>query len=135
MLVLQTYYRQTVVLGGSTLESETQVLSSIYIDFHHIRDGETTIKIKFSLFEGGGHGVERKIAQNTVFRGKRHDNEILKVQILLSRNFVVIAQAPITIATERPAYHSFQNHCTHESIILKLFWGLQLQLSGVFRIN
>ena len=26
--------------------------------------------------------------------GKRHDNKILKVQILLSRIFVVIAQAP-----------------------------------------
>ena len=28
------------------------------------------------------------------FRWKRHNNKILKVQILLSRNFVVIAQAP-----------------------------------------
>ena len=27
------------------------------------------------------------------FRGKRHDNKILKVKILLSRNFVVMAQA------------------------------------------
>ena len=60
------------------------------------RDGETTIKIKFSLFEGGGEalGAERKIVQNAVFRRKRHDNKILKVQILLSRNFVVMAQAP-----------------------------------------
>ena len=41
-------------------------------------------------------GAERKIVQkNAVFRGKRHDNKILNVQILLSRNFVVIAQAPI----------------------------------------
>ena len=39
-------------------------------------------------------GSERKIVQNAVFRGKRHDNKISKVQILLSRNFVVIAQAP-----------------------------------------
>ena len=40
-------------------------------------------------------GTERKIVPNAVFfRGKRHDNKILKVQILLSRNFVVIAQAP-----------------------------------------
>ena len=39
-------------------------------------------------------GEERKIVQNAVFRGKRHDNKILKVQILLSRNFVVMAQAP-----------------------------------------
>ena len=42
-------------------------------------------------------GAERKTVQNAVFRGKLHDNKILKVQILLSRNFVVIAQAPIKI--------------------------------------
>ena len=139
----------------------------------NLRDGETTIKIKFSLSEGGGLGGKRgkpwrvpnppganplvaerafstsdywgrtgvarcaeemrqesvgisnrlltpchtrlrrpprilsatrvstrgvrhspEIVQNAVFRGKRHDNKILKVQILLSRNFVVIAQAP-----------------------------------------
>ena len=30
------------------------------------RDGETAIKIKFSLFGGGG-GAERKIVQNAVF--------------------------------------------------------------------
>ena len=29
----------------------------------------------------------------------------------------------------------FQNHYTHEIIILELFRGLQLQFSGVFRIN
>ena len=28
------------------------------------------------------------------FHGKRHDHKILKVKILLSRNFVVMAQAP-----------------------------------------
>ena len=39
-------------------------------------------------------GAERKIVQNAVSRGKRRDNKILKVQILLSKNFVVIAQAP-----------------------------------------
>ena len=44
---------------------------------------------------GGGAWRQRgKIAQNAVFRGKRPDNTILKVHILLSRNFVVIAQAP-----------------------------------------
>ena len=32
-------------------------------------------------------------------------------------------------------YHPFQDHYTHEIIIFKLFKGLQLQLSGVFRIN
>ena len=29
----------------------------------------------------------------------------------------------------------FQNHCTHEITIFELFRGLQLQLSGVCRIN
>ena len=38
--------------------------------------------------------TERKIVQTAVFRGKRHDNKVLKVQILLSRNLAVIAQAP-----------------------------------------
>ena len=55
----------------------------------------TTIKIKISLLRGGGLGGRRgKSSKNACFRGKRHDNKILKVQILLSRNFVVIAQAP-----------------------------------------
>ena len=69
----------------------------------HIRESETTIKIKFAFFRGGvGGGAERKIVQNAIFRGKRHDNKILKVNILLSRNFVVMAQAPNTNATSCP---------------------------------
>ena len=32
-------------------------------------------------------------------------------------------------------YHPFQNLYTHEITIFELFRGLQLQLSGVFRIN
>ena len=60
-----------------------------------LRESETTIKIKFALFRGGlGRGAGRKIVQNAIFHGKRHDNKILKVKILLSRNFVVMAQAP-----------------------------------------
>ena len=52
-------------------------------------------KNKICVFEGGGPWGQRgKSPQNTVFHGKLHDNKILKVQILLSRNFVVIAQAP-----------------------------------------
>ena len=42
--------------------------------------------------------VERRIVQKRCFFffvAKRHDNQILKVLILLSRNFVVIAEAPI----------------------------------------
>ena len=63
-------------------------------DLPAVRDSETTIKIKFSIFEGGAKGAERKIVQNAVFRGKRHDNKILKVQILLSKNLFVVAQSP-----------------------------------------
>ena len=44
---------------------------------------------------GGPWGQRGKSSKNALFRGKRHDNKILNVQILLSRNFVVIAQAPI----------------------------------------
>ena len=52
-------------------------------------------KNKICAFQGGmGRGAGRKIVQNAIFRGKRHDNKILKVKILLSRNFVVMAQAP-----------------------------------------
>ena len=58
-----------------------------------LRESETTIKRKFALFRGGGQGGgERKIVQNAIFHGKRHDNNILKVKILLSRTFVVMAQ-------------------------------------------
>ena len=56
------------------------------------------MKIKFALFRGGGVGrgaeAERKFVQHAIFHGKRHDNEISKVKLLLSRNFVVMAQAP-----------------------------------------
>ena len=55
-------------------------------------------KNKIFAFEGGGPWGQRgKSSKNACFFfcGKRHDNKILKVQILLSRNFVVIAQGPI----------------------------------------
>ena len=53
-------------------------------------------KNKICAFQGGvGREAGRKIVQNAIFHGKRHDNKILKVKILLSRNFVVMAQAPI----------------------------------------
>ena len=68
-----------------------------------LRDGETTIKIKFAVLKGGAEGGERGKSSKTLFfflslffRGKKsHDNKILNVQILLSRNFVVVAQALI----------------------------------------
>ena len=60
-----------------------------------LRESETTIKIKFAFFRGGvGRGAGRKTVQNAISHGKRHDNKILKVVSLLSRNFVVMAQAP-----------------------------------------
>ena len=56
-------------------------------------------KNKIFAFEGGGGpwGKRGESSKNAVFLGKRHDNKILKVQILLSRNFVVMAQAPILL--------------------------------------
>ena len=69
------------------------------------RESETTIKIKFALFRGGlGRGAGRKIVQNAIFHGKRHDNKILKVKILLSRNFVVMAQAPRNASGAKQTY-------------------------------
>ena len=68
------------------------------------RDGETTIKIKFALLRGvGGWGQRGKSSQNAGFRGKRHDNKFLKVQVSLSINFVVIAQAPNCLKSKENA--------------------------------
>ena len=79
-----------------------------------IRDGETTTKIKFSLLRGGGPwGQERKIAPNACFRGKRHDNKILKVQILLSRNFVVIQWNPSVEPKVRLQGYGYSPLCSH----------------------
>ena len=67
-----------------------------YCAIPFLRDCETTIKINFPLLRGGGPWGQRgKSSNNACFRGKRRDNKILKVQILLSSNFVVIVQAPI----------------------------------------
>ena len=52
-----------------------------------IRDGETTITIKCVSFEGGALGGREESRPRTLFfLGKRHDNNILKVQLQLSRN-------------------------------------------------
>ena len=59
------------------------------------RDSETTRKIKFALLMGVGRGGREENCPKTLgFLGKRHDNKIWKLQILLLRNVVVIAQAP-----------------------------------------
>ena len=46
------------------------------------------------FFEGGVWGQKGKSSRNAIFLWKRHDNKILNLIFLLSRNFVVIAQAP-----------------------------------------
>ena len=58
-----------------------------------LRDCETIIK-KIAFLRGMDFwGQRRKSSKNVVYRGQRDDNQILKVQIWWSRNFVVIAQA------------------------------------------
>ena len=52
-------------------------------------------KYNFALLRGGWHwGLRGQLSQNTFLLGKRHDNKTLKVQKVLSRRFVFIAQAP-----------------------------------------
>ena len=52
-------------------------------------------KNKICAFRGrGGQGGRAENCPKRFFHRKRHDNKILKVKILLSRNFVVMAQAP-----------------------------------------
>ena len=60
------------------------------------RDGETTIKIEFCVFEGGRIGGREENCPKTLLfsLGNATTMKILKVQILLSRTFVVIARAP-----------------------------------------
>ena len=48
----------------------------------------------------------------------------------------VLSPRPVGVGvSETLPNHSFQNHYTHEITISKLFRGLQLQLSGVCRID
>ena len=82
----------------SSLQQGPATTPANYVPDASIRENETTIKIKFALFRGGGWGWAGGREENCpkrYFHGKRHDNKILKVKILLSRSFVVMAQAPI----------------------------------------
>ena len=70
-------------------------------------------------------GVERRIAQKCCFSlGKRHDNNILKMQLLLSRNVIVIALAPNFMHCKCyriPAFSlSFVNHFLID--IFRMYW-------------
>ena len=52
-------------------------------------------KNKICAFQGGWAGGQGgKLSKTLFFHGKRHDNKNLKVKMLLSRNFVVMALAP-----------------------------------------
>ena len=80
-------------VGSGTSKAPNAVIASMF------RDGEATIKITFSLLRGGGGwGHRGKSSKNAVCRAKRHDDKILKVQMLLSRIFVFIAPAPTFIS-------------------------------------
>ena len=80
-------------------------------------------KNKIFASEGGGGalGAERKGNRpktHFFFRGKRHDNEILNLHILSSRNFVVIAQAPKVVQSRANLLKSgtFPRHRTRQII-------------------
>ena len=65
-------------------------------------------KNRICAFQGWvGRGAGRKIVQNAIFHGKRHDNKNLKVKIILSRNFVVMAQAPKDLIAPHGALCAF----------------------------
>ena len=90
-------------LLGAALRNISSLRDHTSDSFHSsfFRESETTIK-KMCAFQGGGvsRGAGRKIVQNAIFHGKRRDNKILKVKILLSRHFVVMAQASICISLQ-----------------------------------
>ena len=71
------------------------------------RDTEAERKIvqkRWKFLGGGGGGAQR------------HDNKVLKVQILLSRNFVVIAQRPKPL-------REYTINSAENGQSLRIFWG------------
>ena len=80
-----------------------------------------------AILRGGGIGAERKIAQNAVILGKRHANEIMKVQVLLSRNLVVMTQAPTFIGLETEGLFGLPGEGRITSTVL---WNLRLVISA-----
>ena len=65
-----------------------------------IRDAETTISIKFAFWRGSGRGsIYGKLSKNAFFPEKFHDNKIGTFANFIVRNFVVIWEAPTSIAT------------------------------------
>ena len=77
-------------------------LKSLFLLSQRRRDDN---KNKILGFDGGGPWGQRGKSSQTLFfffRGKRHDNKILKVQILLSKNFVTgrMSETPTTDSLE-----------------------------------
>ena len=71
-------------------------------------------------------------------RGKTATTKILPPNLpdKFSKSPFLSMHSPTEARTESEAcLHPFQNHYTHEIIVFKSFRGLQLQLSGVFRIK
>ena len=87
-----------VLRDSATLSLRYRILRDTFSGSKRTRDDN---KNKICAFQGGlGRGAGRKIVQNAIFQGKRHDNKILKVKFLLSRNFVVMAQAPREVSPD-----------------------------------
>ena len=102
-----------------------QIARNDAIDFQRKRDDN---KNKICAFQGGwAEGPERKIVQNAIFHGKRHDNKILKVNILLSRNFVVMAQAPRFVFVWQMLRDA--------EMTIKIFFGRSSQKGGRQRVR
>ena len=79
----------------SETPTPTGLGEGVAANFQRRRDDNKNESFRF--LRGGGLGGREENRPKRCFfcfRGKRHDNKILEVQILLSRNLVVIAQAP-----------------------------------------
>ena len=84
-----------------------------FVNFRRRRDDN---KNRICGFEGGGQvGAKRKIVQDAFFCGKRHDNTILKVQIVLSRNLLLLRSL---LNVSGILYSSFQEKFAEIALIM-----------------
>ena len=60
-------------------------LCEVLCDFGSFQRERDDNEIKFAFLIGPNWGERRKSSENTVCLGKRHDNYILELQIILSR--------------------------------------------------
>ena len=77
-------------------------------------------------------GAERKSSNNAVFLWKSHDNKIPKVEFLLLRNFVVIAQAPKIVRQKSSVHYLSDNPLACSELSGKLPQKF-LRRSAIFR--